>query len=257
MLTLRTIFNGLNNMAIDNDGITIKIKVEYDPVDGDPINTRWEISNAEYINVPEYISGVLRDNDTLPSKFFDASGRFPRFIMERKPKVYEPKTIRERKYAKSAFYRMMDALELAIPLLKEEHIKVLTDVNQTKVLLGVSIPFLIEVDTSVSLEEAFRKQTWFSNKNRYLNVPIEINNKKYWITNHIFDRNIPKVKELLSKMVGINYLPDECEQDEMSEQAMSLIMNMITEGTLPKNALGDIVAQANEDEDDSIIVTHE
>ena len=239
LLNLRTIFNGLNNMAIDNDGITIKIKVEYDPIDGDPINTRWEITQAEDVDVKEYIIGVLRDNDTLPSKFFDVSKRHPRYIAERKPTVYEAKTTRVQKYKKSAFYRMLDAFNLAVPYFKQEHLDILTDINQTKPLTGVVLPFLIEVDTSVSLEEAFEKQTYYSHKNRYLNKPLEINGKLYWITNHIFDRNISRIKEMLTNMVGIKYLPDEGEQEEQSEQAKSIIMNMIAMGQLPADILGD------------------
>ena len=266
MLNLRTIFNGLNNMAIDNDGITIKISVDYDPVTGDPINTRWDISDADMVNVPDYIAGVMRDNETMPAKFFDASGKFPRYIMERRPKTYEAKTTRERKYSKSAFQRMMDAINLAIPLLQEEHISILTDLEKTKELTGVGIPFMIEVNTSIDIEQAFQQQTYFAKKNRYFRRPIEILGKKYWITNHIFDRNIPKIKTMLTNMIGIEYMPDESEIDDAKEKAMNIIMSMVAEGKLPKDFLtdpsnpdniDDSVSIENDDEideDDSIIV---
>lgn len=237
MLNVRTVFNGLNNMAIDNDGITIKISVDYDPVTGDPINTRWDVVEAKDVDVPEYIIGVLRDFETLPSKFFDASGKYPRFIAERKPTAYEPKTSRERKYSKSAFQRMFDAFELAIPLLTDEHLSVLTDLNQTKKLTGVALPLLIEVDLSVDIEEAFAKQTYFAKKNRYLKKPLTIAGRQFWITNHIFDRNIPKIKEMLTSMVGIKYLPDESEIDEKESAAFNVIMNMIAENKLPSSVL--------------------
>ena len=239
MLNTLTILNGLNNMAIDNDGITIKISVDYDPVDGDPINTKWEITEAADIDVPAYLVGVLRDNETLPIKFFDRSKQFPKFFAERRPKTYEPKTTRERKYSKSAFQRMLDAFNFAIPHLTEEHLQILTDVNKTKSLTGVSLPFLIKVDTSIAEEKAFATQTWFANKNRYLKKPIVINGDKYWITNHIFDRNITRIKEMLTSMIGITFELDESEIDDKEKQAMDIIMNMIAENKLPANILAD------------------
>lgn len=241
MVNVRTIFNGLNNMAIDNDGITIKISVDYDPIEGDPINTRWEIIQAEDIDVPEYIIGVLRDNDTLPSKFFDKSKKCPKFIAERRPKTYEPKTTRERKYSKSAFQRMIDAFTLAIPLLTEEHLNILTDVSKTKELTGIAIPLLIKVDTSCDITQAFERQTWASNKNRYSRTPVTICGKQYWITNHIFDRNIPRIKDMLKAMVGIEFDVDISEQEDLEAQAMNAIMNMIATNELPASILADSV----------------
>lgn len=237
MLNLRTIFNGLNNMAIDNDGITIKITVDYDPVDGDPINTRWNIVQAEDVDVPAYIAGVLRDNDTLPSKFFDMTTKHPKFIVERRPKTYAPKTTRERKYTKSAFQRMFDAFTLAMPYLTPQHLAVLTDVTQTKALTGVALPLLIKVDASEDEDTAFSIQTWKAKKNRYCRTPITILGDKYWITNHIFDRNIPKIKDMLTSMVGIEFLPDAAEDDANSEKAMQVILNLIAEGKLPVSVL--------------------
>jgi len=224
-------------MAIDNDGITIKVKVEYDPVEGDPINTRWEIVQAEDVEVPAYISGLLRDNDTLPAKFFDCTGKHPRFIMERRSKMQKMETTRVKKYSRSAFYRMIDAFDLAVPHLTEEHLAILTDFNQTKKELGISLPFLIEVNTSLPLEEAFRVQTYYAHKNRYWKKPVAINGKQYWITNHIFDHNIPRIKNLLSKMVNIEFLPDESEQEENEKAAITTIMNLIIEGKLPASVL--------------------
>ncbi len=74
----------------------------------------------------------------------------------------------------------------------DEILAILTDKESTAKLLGIRYAFLKEFSPNIPIKE----MTYIKGCARYSSKPIEINNKKYLLTNDLYSKNIPRFIEL-------------------------------------------------------------
>ena len=142
MLTLKRMFLGLNGIAIYGKKLDISIRPKFDTKTGQPICTEWYLSGATFdktsklikdvfgdayddICMKDFVAGILVDDDhnNVGVKFFDASGKYPRFIVDRTPTngVFLRKrgggtsTSSSAAVTKSAFSRLLTILQAYYP----------------------------------------------------------------------------------------------------------------------------------------------
>lgn len=96
----------------------------------------------------------------------------------------------------SAFARFKEIVDKAIPNMTSETIAQLTDSTFCKEKAHIAYPILIEVDPASD----YKSQATFRGKYRYSKKVLSILGKDYYITNHIFERNVAITQDLFTNM---------------------------------------------------------
>lgn len=73
----------------------------------------------------------------------------------------------------------------------------LCDYDYTKAA-GLTYALLMEVDPS----RDYKEQTWMNGKCRYSRQTVEIAGRQFYITNHLFHRNVERMGQLLSNLIA-------------------------------------------------------
>lgn len=97
------------------------------------------------------------------------------------PKKETPKKI-------SAGKTIREMFELVIPKLTKEHLEILTSTEKTKEVLKIRYAFIKEVKN----EKDERKVNGHA---RYNKGTVKINDKDYYVTNDLYERNIENFKK--------------------------------------------------------------
>lgn len=96
----------------------------------------------------------------------------------------------------SAFKQVYSCLVNAIPKLTDDHITNLTSKEYCKTNAGLGYPLLLEVNTSMK----YKDQVKMNGKSRYAKNPITILNRSFYITNHLFERNVIRIQKMLDEL---------------------------------------------------------
>lgn len=96
----------------------------------------------------------------------------------------------------SAFKQVHSCLANAIPKLTDDHITNLTSKEYCKTNAGLGYPLLLEVNTSMK----YKDQVKMNGKSRYAKNPITILNRSFYITNHLFERNVIRIQKMLDEL---------------------------------------------------------
>ena len=96
----------------------------------------------------------------------------------------------------SAFKQVYSCLANAIPKLTDDHITNLTSKEYCKTNAGLGYPLLLEVNTSMK----YKDQVKMNGKSRYAKNPITILNRSFYITNHLFERNVIRIQKMLDEL---------------------------------------------------------
>lgn len=104
-------------------------------------------------------------------------------------KKVEKETTKEKSFEKrpSAGKQIRTLFELGIPKLKKEHLEILTSAEKTKEVLKIRYSFLKESTDN-------KEDRKINGHCRYGKNTIKINNKDYWMTNDLYQRNIETFK---------------------------------------------------------------
>lgn len=98
----------------------------------------------------------------------------------------------------SAAKQIMDMINRALPNITQKELAILTDNDQCNQLASLGFPLFMEVNPNMS----YKDQTTFNGKYRYSKHTVTLFGKDYYITNHLFARNIPKVDNMF-KTLGL------------------------------------------------------
>jgi len=100
-------------------------------------------------------------------------------------KEVEKETTKEKSFEKrpSAGKQIREMFESIIPKLTKEHLEILTSAEKTKETLKIRYSFLKEATEN-------KEDRKVNGNARYGSKTITINNKSYWITNDLYNRNI-------------------------------------------------------------------
>lgn len=211
MLTLRRIFLGLNGMAINGKQVDIKIVPEFNKF-GTPIATKWFLSGAQFddetVCLKDYLAGIHIDEieNDVPIKFYDATSKYARFITDRTSNVNVPK--HGKRTSKSAFKMLLEIIQACINDIDDTVLDILLDERITRGKCKIIYPLLREIPDDVQTPEQLL-QNFISlarpgeNVVRYWKKILVLNNRRFWISNHIFKINITPFKELMSDLTGI------------------------------------------------------
>ena len=96
----------------------------------------------------------------------------------------------------SAFAQIKEMITSCKEKITEEHVSLLCNNQYCKKRASLSYALLLKKDPNIS----YKEQTKLNGKCRYAKQPISLLNDMYYITNHIFKRNIEKVKFMLHSM---------------------------------------------------------
>lgn len=107
--------------------------------------------------------------------------------VSRKPSVKKKST--SKKTQVSAFDIVCSFLEKSAKHISNEDAKCFCNQSFTKEHAGITYPLLLEVDAS----KDYQTQTWLNGKNRYAKHIVTISGKQYYVTNHIFYRNVERI----------------------------------------------------------------
>jgi len=83
----------------------------------------------------------------------------------------------------SAGKTIREMFESILPKLKDEHLEILTSQEKTKEVLKIRYAFLKEATEN-------KDDRKINNHSRYGSKTITINDKSYWVTNDLYERNI-------------------------------------------------------------------
>ena len=233
MLTLRRIFLGLNGMAINGKQIDIKIVPEFNKA-GIPISTKWFLSGTQFddetVCIKDYLAGIHIDEpeNDVPIKFYDANSKYARFITDRTSNVNIPK--RGKRGTKSAFRMLLEIIQACIDDIDDDVLNILLDERITRGKCKIIYPLLKEIPSSVQTPEELL-QSFISlarpgeNVVRYWKKILVLNNRRFWISNHIFKMNIVPFKELMSDLTGVelvNFNPmlTEAQKNEIDNELL-------------------------------------
>lgn len=230
MLTLKRMFLGLNGMAIHGKNLNIEIKPKFDAKTGQPICTEWYLSGVDFDDketcVKDFIAGINIDDDhnNVGVKFFDACGKYPRFIADRIPT--NGAFLRKRTATtKSAFARLLTILQAYYPYLDSEALDILQDGRIMKVKCKIIYPLLVPIPNYVTtnqelLDHFLSLARPGEDKVRYFKKIIVLNGTRYWISNHIFHHSIKPFKELMIDLTGIDIkIEGETEEDAEANES--------------------------------------
>ena len=93
----------------------------------------------------------------------------------------------------SAFKQVQAFITDVIPKLTDDNLTSLMSKEYCKANAGLGYPLLLEVDSNI----LYKDQVKMNGKSRYAKRPIIINNRSFYITNHLFDRNVIRIKNML------------------------------------------------------------
>lgn len=97
----------------------------------------------------------------------------------------------------SAFNLIRKMLVNAISKFKDGAADKLSDYNYTKAA-GLTYALLLEVDPT----RDYKEQTWMNGKCRYSRQTVEISGRQFYITNHLFHRNVDRMEQLLNDLTA-------------------------------------------------------
>lgn len=240
MLTLKRMFLGLNGIAINGKGLTIKIKPEYNKY-GNVKYTKWELSDCDFSSMPlndgeenedpvcikDFLAGVRIDDDAnnVAVKFFDSTGKHPRYIADRIPTASVALAKRKRT-GKSAFSYLIDIIRAYYTYIDDDVIDILKDERIMKVKCKLSYPLLVSIPDDV-VEDTDLLKNFLSlarpgeEKVRYWKKILILNGKRFWLSNHIFHRSLKPFKELMVDLTGIDFttvLPNNEDENDIKDE---------------------------------------
>lgn len=92
----------------------------------------------------------------------------------------------------SAAKQIQAYIDAALPKLTAKEMIILTDAIQCKTRASLGYPLFMEVNPALT----YKVQATFNGRYRYGKQVLTIQGKNYYVTNHLFARNISKVKDL-------------------------------------------------------------
>lgn len=150
----------------------------------------YTLSDVNFKYVKAYFNGNDVDVDML-------SGAIP--VVNETPVVPTTSKARTRvvqsRHEDSAFNLVRKMFVSAIPKFKSNAADKLSDYNYTKAA-GLTYALLLEVDPT----RDYKEQTWMNGKCRYSRQTVEIAGRQFYITNHLFHRNVDRMEQLLKDL---------------------------------------------------------
>lgn len=96
----------------------------------------------------------------------------------------------------SAAKQIQAYIDAALPKLTAKEMTILTDAIQCKTRASLGYPLFMEVNPALT----YKVQATFNGRYRYGKQVLTIQGKNYYVTNHLFARNISKVKDLFTAL---------------------------------------------------------
>lgn len=96
----------------------------------------------------------------------------------------------------SAAKQIQAYIDAALPKLTAKEMTILTDAIQCKARASLGYPLFMEVNPALT----YKVQATFNGRYRYGKQILTIQGKNYYVTNHLFARNISKVKDLFTAL---------------------------------------------------------
>lgn len=96
----------------------------------------------------------------------------------------------------SAAKQIQAYIDAALPKLTAKEMTILTDAIQCKTRASLGYPLFMEVNPALT----YKVQATFNGRYRYGKQILTIQGKNYYVTNHLFARNISKVKDLFTAL---------------------------------------------------------
>lgn len=96
----------------------------------------------------------------------------------------------------SAAKQIQAYIDAALPKLTAKEMTILTDAIQCKTRASLGYPLFMEVNPALT----YKVQATFNGRYRYGKQILTIQGKNYYVTNHLFARNISKVKDLFTTL---------------------------------------------------------
>ena len=96
----------------------------------------------------------------------------------------------------SAYKQIVALIHQCMHKMTPAHLQQLCDVDFCKKNASLAYAMFLKVDAS----KAYKDQTRFNGKSRYARHPINIQGDDYYITNHLFKRNVDKSKQMFIVM---------------------------------------------------------
>lgn len=96
----------------------------------------------------------------------------------------------------SAAKQIQAYIDAVLPKLTAKEMNILTDAIQCKTRASLGYPLFMEVNPALT----YKVQATFNGRYRYGKQVLTIQGKNYYVTNHLFARNISKVKDLFTAL---------------------------------------------------------
>lgn len=96
----------------------------------------------------------------------------------------------------SAAKQIQAYIDAALPKLTAKEMTILTDAIQCKTRASLGYPLFMEANPALT----YKVQATFNGRYRYGKQVLTIQGKNYYVTNHLFARNISKVKDLFTAL---------------------------------------------------------
>ena len=127
----------------------------------------------------------------------------------------------------------------ALPNITDKELAILTDSTECKKRASLGFPLFMEVNPNLT----YKDQATFLGKYRYSKRIVNILGKDYYVTNHLFQRNISKVEAMLTNLGLINQ-----SNNSMPVNTSSNVTNQTNEISEDSNEIDLSINDANQDQ---------